>query len=89
MLSPAFDMNPDPDGDGLKLNISEVDNAQELDLALGVAPYFRLPSIQAQRIAAEVVDVVSTWRSEAAAKGLGRPEIERMEEAFRVLKRPP
>lgn len=89
MLSPAFDMNPDPDGDGLKLNISEVDNAQELDLALDVAHYFRLPSLQAQRIAAEVVDVVSTWRSEAAAKGLGRPEIERMEEAFRVVKRAP
>lgn len=30
-------MNPNPDGYGLKLNISETDNAQELSLALDVA----------------------------------------------------
>lgn len=35
-------MNPDPYGAGLKLNISETDNAQDLDLALSVAPVFRL-----------------------------------------------
>ena len=29
-LAPAYDMNPDPHGAGLKLNISETDNAQDL-----------------------------------------------------------
>ncbi|MEK7692307.1 MAG: HipA domain-containing protein, partial [Bdellovibrionota bacterium] len=33
-LAPAYDMNPVATGDGLHLNISESDNAQDLDLAL-------------------------------------------------------
>lgn len=36
-LAPAYDMNPDPHGEGLKLNISESDNAQNLELVLEVA----------------------------------------------------
>ena len=42
VLSPAYDLNPDPDGTGLSLNISETDNALSFDLALEVAPFFRL-----------------------------------------------
>jgi len=33
ILSPAFDLNPNPDGNGLCLNVSESDNSQDLDLA--------------------------------------------------------
>ncbi len=36
-LAPAYDMNPDAHGAGLKLNISETDNAQDIELALSVA----------------------------------------------------
>ena len=39
-LSPAYDINPVETGMGLKLNISEDDNALDLDLVLSVAPYF-------------------------------------------------
>lgn len=42
VLSPAFDMNPSATGEGLTLNISRDDNAQDLDLARSVAPIFRI-----------------------------------------------
>ena len=36
-LSDAYDMNPVPESQGLKLNVSEADNAMDLDLARSVA----------------------------------------------------
>ncbi len=36
-LSPAYDINPSSDGNGLNLNISEHDNSQNLDLAFLIA----------------------------------------------------
>ncbi|KAB0545590.1 HipA domain-containing protein, partial [Pseudomonas palleroniana] len=41
-LSPAYDMNPVPGDTGLRLNVSEADNAMDLDLAMSVAGYFRV-----------------------------------------------
>jgi hypothetical protein len=49
-LSPAYDMNPVPESHGLKLNISESDNALDLDLARSVAPYFRVDAQTANAI---------------------------------------
>ena len=83
-LSPAYDMNPDPYADGLKLNISDVDNAQDLDLALEVADYFRVNGKRARTIAEEVVAVAKGWRSLAGSLRISSDEIERMEPAFRV-----
>ena len=40
ILSPAYDMNPVETGSGLSLNISETDNAQELDLQSKWLPIF-------------------------------------------------
>ncbi|HET6336129.1 MAG TPA: HipA domain-containing protein [Polyangiales bacterium] len=51
-LAPPYDMNPDPDGAGLKLNISETANAQDIDLALSVAPQFRVKQKRAKEIVA-------------------------------------
>jgi serine/threonine-protein kinase HipA len=42
ILSPAYDINPVETGTGLKFNISENDNALDLNLAIEVCPYFRL-----------------------------------------------
>lgn len=84
VLSPAYDMNPDPHADGLKLNISDVENAQDLDLALEVAEYFRINSRRAHAIIEEVVAVVKEWRSHAESLKIASDEIERMEPAFRV-----
>ena len=83
-LAPAYDMNPDPDADGLKLNISDVENAQDLSLALEVADYFRVNAKRAQVIIGEVVAIVKEWRSLAASLKIASSEVERMEPAFRA-----
>lgn len=41
-LSQAYDMNPVAHADGLKLNITDADNALDLELAREVTAYFRL-----------------------------------------------
>jgi len=83
-LAPAYDMNPVPWGDGLSLNISDVDNAQDLALAREVAPYFRVKAARADVVVGDVVDAVRGWRSVAERWGLGREAQEIMAPAFRV-----
>lgn len=83
-LAPAYDMNPVAWGDGLTLNISDIDNAQDLDLAREVAPYFRVKPVRAAAILKEVLEAVRDWRSTAARRGLSREAQERMARAFRI-----
>ena len=83
-LSPAYDMNPDPVGEGLKLNISETDNAQDLELIQEVAPYFRVPLARGKEIQAQVIAAVQTWRAECQTLGFPRDEVEAMAPAFRL-----
>ncbi|RYY13402.1 MAG: type II toxin-antitoxin system HipA family toxin, partial [Alphaproteobacteria bacterium] len=49
-LADAYDVNPVPGAEGLKLNISEVDNARDLDLVRSVAPYFRVSTRAAREV---------------------------------------
>ncbi len=86
-LAPAYDMNPNPHGAGLKLNISESDNAQELELALQVAPYFRVDEPRADDILGEVVGAVTGWRDVAHAHSIPKDEQERMARAFEHARR--
>ncbi|MDR1681848.1 MAG: HipA domain-containing protein [Candidatus Symbiothrix sp.] len=83
-LSPAYDINPNPKGTGLKLNISAHDNALDLDLAAEVAPFFRLTDDKATAIIQNTVNVVSRWKQIAAKYKLSRDEQERMSPAFRT-----
>jgi serine/threonine-protein kinase HipA len=83
-LAPAYDMNPDPHGAGLKLNISETDNAQDIDLAMSVASVFRVKSNRATQIVAEVTGAVTQWRRVATSRGLPPAAQDRMRPAFRV-----
>ncbi len=46
-LAPAYDLNPVATGNGLTLNISETENAQDLDLVLEVAAAFRVKRARA------------------------------------------
>ena len=85
-LSPAYDINPDPDGDGLKLNVSEVDNSQDLELAEEVSQFFRVKAHRAKDIMTEVVTAVQGWPKVAASYGVSRQECELMAPAFRVAK---
>jgi serine/threonine-protein kinase HipA len=83
-LAPAYDMNPVPSADGLKLNVSTTDNSQDLSLARDVAPSFRIKPATATAIIDDVVAAVRTWRDEASAIGIPRAEQARIERAFRV-----
>jgi serine/threonine-protein kinase HipA len=84
-LSPAYDMNPVATGGGRALNISETDNAQDLDLVREVAESFRVNvKKRANEIISEVKRAVQTWRAEAEAAGLSRSEQARMASAFEL-----
>jgi serine/threonine-protein kinase HipA len=81
-LSPAYDMNPNPRGTGLTLNISEDDNSLDTGLALDVAAYFRLKKETAKARLAEIEQAISGWREVSSDLGLARREQELMAAAF-------
>ena len=81
-LSAAYDMNPAPGSQGLKLNISEADNAMDLDLARSVAPYFRVNAKAASEIIERSSAIVRQWPKIATNLGVRGREQERMAAAF-------
>jgi len=84
-LSPAFDINPNAQGDGLTLNISETDNSQDLELAKEVAGIFRLKPNRANLIINEVISAVKQWQQEASLLNISSSEQARMANAFRIV----
>ncbi|MEO6573952.1 MAG: HipA domain-containing protein [Polyangiaceae bacterium] len=83
-LSEAYDMNPVPESRGLKLNISEADNAMDLDVARSVASYFRVTAKTANEIIERSQRVVRQWPKIAEQLGAPAREQERMASAFRL-----
>lgn len=83
ILSPAYDINPIDHGTGLKLNISDEDNALDLNLAMDVSEFFRLRKKRAKDIMDEVLNAVSQWNEVADKYGLSRSEQELKALAFR------
>lgn len=83
ILSPAYDINPTPNGTGLKLNISENDNALDLDLVRKVGPYFRLKEKETNAIINTIQQNIAQWEQLAMDLGIPRNEIELMKNAFR------
>ena len=83
-LSPAYDLNPNEYGTGLKLNISETDNSLEVDLAMEVSGYFKLKAEKANKIQKEMINVVMQWSVFAKKLGLSNNEIDTMKSAFKV-----
>lgn len=81
-LSPAYDINPVPGATGLHLNISELDNRLDFELALEVAPYFQLNLEQANNILQEVQLAVSQWQKVAEKLSIPRNEQQMMAQAF-------
>ncbi|MEZ4798588.1 MAG: HipA domain-containing protein [Flavobacteriales bacterium] len=86
ILSPAYDMNPSATSNGLTLNISKEDNAQDINLVLEVAPIFRIKPERAQEIVEEVISAAREWENIARQHGLSNSEIDRLSYAFRVVK---
>ncbi len=81
-LSPVYDINPNPFGSGLKLNINETDNSLSVDLALEVAEYFRLNKLEAEKIISNIKDKLTHWESIALRAKVSKSEIALMENVF-------
>ncbi|MCB9426006.1 MAG: HipA domain-containing protein [Flavobacteriales bacterium] len=81
-LSPAYDLNPSIEKDGLSLNIDMDDNALDFDLARSVGEYFRLNDSQMTTIINEVTHSVSQWSNIAKEIAIPRSEQEIMAPAF-------
>ena len=83
-LSPAFDINPNPEPGPKFLNTS-IDgrsNAASIELLLGVAEFFRLDQEEARGILVEVSEATSRWQEVAQRLGLDRASINEMRHAF-------
>ena len=82
VLSPAYDLNPSDEKNGLALNIDMHDNTLNLELAKSVGIYFRLNETEMDSIILEVQNAVSNWRNIASEIGISRGEQELMRGAF-------
>jgi serine/threonine-protein kinase HipA len=82
-LSPAFDINPSIDKNGLALNIDTDNNDLDFELAESVGEYFQLTASEMNSIVTEVKNAVSCWKSSARDIGISRTEQEIMASAFR------
>ena len=83
-LSPAFDINPNPEP-GPKFLTTSIDgrsNAASIELLLGVAEFFRLDDTKAIEVLAEVSEATSRWQQVARRFGLDRSSVSRMRHAF-------
>lgn len=83
-LSPAYDINPSIEKDGLAINIDANSNDLNLDVALSIGQYFQLTNLQMKEIISEVKSVVLNWRKVADKIGISRNEQEKMSAAFRA-----
>ena len=83
ILSPAYDLNPSIEKDGLSLNIDMDDNALDYDLARSVGMYFRLSEKEMETIIGEVLSAVKNWKSISNKIGIKNAEIELMAGAFK------
>lgn len=84
ILSPAYDLNPSIDKDGLALNIDMDNNTLDFELAKSVGEYFRLNKNQMDNIIQEVTTVVAQWKDLATKIGIPRSEQELMQKAFNI-----
>lgn len=81
-LSPAYDINPNEFGNGLSLNISEKDNALDMELALSVIDYFRVDEKKAKAIIKKIKGAVADWQNVAKKIGISKAEQNRMSSVF-------
>lgn len=81
-LSPAYDINPVPNGLRVLSTRIDFDEATaSIDLLRSVAEFF-VPMKSADQIIRECVDVVRQWRDFAQARVVSKSEIKLMEPAF-------
>ncbi|MES2389470.1 MAG: HipA domain-containing protein [Bacteroidota bacterium] len=83
-LSPAYDLNPSTDKNGLALNIDTDSNELDFELAESVGEFFRLNKRKMTQILNEVKSAVSGHSTIANEIGISRQEQEIMQSAFRT-----
>lgn len=82
-LSPAFDLNPNPQAGARHLSTAIDDNTlADVDDLLATAGLYRLSGSEALGIVRQVRDAVSTWRRVATRNGLSVTDCAAMEPAF-------
>ena len=81
-LSPAFDMNPNPERFEHSLALDDRASAPDLAVALSTHPFYRLREDRAQAIAAEIRASVAEWSVVARSVGIDAHDIARMAPAF-------
>jgi serine/threonine-protein kinase HipA len=88
-LSPAFDLNPNPDPGPKELStaIDFSDTRASVDTLMEVAEYFRLNAEGATDVLTRVSSAVGRWRAVAATHGLQQADINAMEPAFEHAER--
>jgi serine/threonine-protein kinase HipA len=82
-LSPAYDMNPIENSNGLKLNITEEDNALDTALAMQTIGFYRLTEKKAEEIHYLVKKVVSGWRAVANKYHISKADQDLMATSFK------
>lgn len=81
-LSPAYDINPVPDGPRiLSTRIDFEDGTASIDLLRSVAEFF-MPQSRADQVIADSADVTRKWEKFACRRGAQPAEIDRMRTAF-------
>lgn len=82
-LSPMFDVNANPDGMGLSLNIDETDNSLSYDLAISTSKYYGISRENAEKIVEEIKDIVqNNWDKIAKENKISESSIKYMRSAF-------
>ncbi len=84
-LSPMFDVNPNPKGNFLSLNVTLYDSRIDPDLPIEAASYFGLKKDEAAEEANQILSTVGhSWRPIAQSYGISRESQEAMAPAFSI-----
>lgn len=87
-LSPAYDINPSVDKQGLAINIDMDNNALDYELAKSIGVYFKLSDDDMNTIITDIQTQVGKWKNIASEIGISRSEQVLMEPAFRIASSP-
>lgn len=82
-LSPMYDVNPNPDGVGLSLNIDDMDNSLNFDVAIDTAKYFDIKKDEAAKIVDGIKQNIKHWKAVAEKVGISRSNMMRMDNCFK------
>lgn len=84
-LSPAYDLTPNPQGMGLKLNIDDSSNVLDVELVLSTAEFYGYDRQEAEAEVEKLRKIIHGWRTRANALGLSRSEQNRFQTAFQNI----